>query len=465
MEPASQVVETHISRVFFTPDRVYKFFKPVRFAFLDHTSVDARAEGIDREMELNRLFAPDVYLGRGEVREGGVVTDHFLVMRRLPDDRRLATLVAAGDASDHIRSVARAIASIHATATANDAAAEVASPESERSRWDHNIDELADLRGVLPDEDVRRVANLAHRYLEGRTDLLEDRIDRGLAREGHGDLLAEDIFCLDDGPRILDCLAFDETLRLGDVLADIAFLAMDLERIGGPAEARTLLDAYCEFSNEHHPDSLAHHYIAYRALVRAKIAALRATDGNKPGDIDQAMVVVGGTPGTGKTTIADAIGAERDWIVLSTDELRKDLAGVGHEEHAFADPGGGIYDDASRSRTYDELVSRVTKLARMGESVVLDGSWTRDVWRDLARRAARDAGAELLEVRCTAPRPVAHERIARRLSAIWDPSDATAEVADALVSEDEPWPAALELDTTRPVTECVARVSDALDAS
>ena len=123
--------------------------------------------------------------------------------------------------------------------------------------------------------DVARIGELAHRYLDGRTTLLAERIARGRVVDGHGDLLADDIFCLDDGPRILDGLEFDERLRWGDVLYDVGFLAMDLERLGRLDLALAFLDWYREYSAETHPPSLEHHYIAYRALVRAKISCLQ----------------------------------------------------------------------------------------------------------------------------------------------------------------------------------------------
>ena len=123
----------------------------------------------------------------------------------------------------------------------------------------------------------------ATRYLAGRGPLFECRIAEGHAVDGHGDLLADDIFCLDDGPRILDCLAFDDDLRRGDVLADLAFLAMDLEHLEhGPAAAEALVAAYDEFADEHHPRSLLHFYVAQRALVRAKVRGLRAGQGDDP---------------------------------------------------------------------------------------------------------------------------------------------------------------------------------------
>lgn len=86
-------------------------------------------------------------------------------------------------------------------------------------------------------------------YLHGRGELFDERIAQGLIRDGHGDLLADDIFCLDDGPRILDCLAFSDDLRCGDVVADLSFLVMDLQRLGAAEAGRALLRAYCEFSD------------------------------------------------------------------------------------------------------------------------------------------------------------------------------------------------------------------------
>ena len=122
--------------------------------------------------------------------------------------------------------------------------------------------------------------NFARRYLDGRGQLFAARIAHEKVRDGHGDLLADDIFCLDDGPRILDCIEFDDRLRYGDVLADVAFLAMDLERVGAADLGVRFLAWYREFAAENYPETLAQHYIAYRAHVRAKVACLRAGQGD-----------------------------------------------------------------------------------------------------------------------------------------------------------------------------------------
>jgi aminoglycoside phosphotransferase family enzyme/predicted kinase len=461
--------ETHISTVAFVGDRAFKFLKPIRTPFLDQSTLAARRVAVERELWLNRRMAPDVYLGVGEVREDDEVTDVFLVMRRLPAARRLSTLVAGPDdqlAADAIREVARRIAEFHARQPSPPLAEEVATRDAEAARWAQNLEELQAFAGRhLAIDALARVEGLSWRFLAGRDELFAERIRRGFARDGHGDLLADDIFVLDDGVRILDCLAFDDALRCGDVLADVAFLAMDLERVAGLAPAEALWRWYTEFSDEHHPAALAHLYVAYRALVRAKVSCLRADQGDAAAGeaarvfLDQterhlraalpAVVLVGGGPGVGKSTVATAIGEAEAMVVLSSDELRKDLAGVAHGDHAFAPPGEGIYRAEMTERVYDELLARAEALVRRGESVVLDATWGRAAPRAAARAMAEAAHADLVEMRCVLDPSVARERIARRLATMYDPSDATPDIADALNASFEAWPEAVALETGR----------------
>ena len=206
-----------------------------------------------REVELNRRLAPDVYLGVVDVvGPDGEPCDHVVAMRRMPDERRLSTLVArgSGDAIDDGHASPgrwrRSTPRPHA-GRAIDAAA---TPDAVRRLW---VGQLRRDDGVHARGSSRRRRSGWSRAWRSPTStggsaLFEERIARGRIVDGHGDLLAADIFCLDDGPRILDCLEFDDRLRFGDVLLDVAFLAMDLERLGRPELARTFLDAYREFS-------------------------------------------------------------------------------------------------------------------------------------------------------------------------------------------------------------------------
>ncbi len=170
--------------------------------------------------------------------------------------------------------------------------------------------------------------------------------------DGHGDLLAEDIFCLDDGPRVLDCLEFDDRLRYVDGLDDAAFLAMDLEQLGTPEAAAFFLAEYSEYSGDPTPASLRHHYVAYRAFVRAKVSLIQARQG-APGTETAArrlitaalrhlrasavgLTLVGGLPGSGKSTLSGALADRLGVTLLSSDRLRKELAGIPAEQPAAA---------------------------------------------------------------------------------------------------------------------------------
>ena len=390
----SEVVETHVSTVVFDGDVVHKRKKPVRFPFVDLRTPELRAEMCRREVDLNRRFARDVYLGVEDVvDDDGTVVDHAVLMRRLPTDRRLATRVQQGrDVSGCLRAVAHAMATCHSASARNDLISSVATPAALHHLWAQNLRELAPfVPDPLDRAIVNRVGESAHRYLDGRSSLLEERIARGRIVDGHGDLLAEDIFCLDDGPRILDGLEFDDRLRWGDVLYDVGFLAMDLEHLGRRDLAEAFLDWYREYSAETHPASLEHHYIAYRALVRSKISCLRGAADDAREHLAQCqrhllagriqLVVIGGLPGTGKTTLAAALGDELGWAVLRTDEIRKELAGVDPLEHAGDPYGEGLYAPAVTDATYGELFRRTEALLGRGTSVIVDGSFSQ------ARRA------------------------------------------------------------------------------
>jgi aminoglycoside phosphotransferase family enzyme/predicted kinase len=473
--PYADAVETHISAVLFAGDRAYKQLKPIETPFLDYRTREARAIAAHRETELNARLAPDVYLGVVDVTEDDEVVDHLIVMRRMPEARRLATLLAGPEGGDALRSVARAVAAFHASELPSEFAARVASREAEHQRWRDNLEEMRALgAGTGLDPAVLdRIEVLSDRYLDRREALFAQRREAGLARDGHGDLLAEDIFVLDDGPRILDCLAFSDELRQGDVLADIAFLVMDVERLAGERAGARLLQWYQEFSNERHPASLAHFYVGYRALVRAKVGALRATQTRDRDDVQGArnhlaqslahleraqlrVVLVGGGPGTGKTTMAETVADALRCPVLLSDEIRKDLAGIGHTVSAEARPDEGIYEPSMTDRTYATLVDEAALLLRHGETVVLDASWASAAHRAAARAMAAAEGADVIELECRLDPAIAKERIVRRSSSPWTVSDATPAIVDHMAAVADAWPEAVPIDTQEPPGHCRA---------
>jgi uncharacterized protein len=467
-EPWAEVAETHSAAVFFAGDRAYKLKKPVDLGFLDFTTRQARAEACAREVELNRQFAPDVYLGVAEAHDpAGRVCDHLVVMRRMPAARRLSTLVRSGaPVAGPLRQVARILATQHARAARSPQIAEQGSRDALRRRWVDNIEQTQQIQRSLAPRDllapaaVAETQRLALRFLAGRAPLFESRAAGGHVLAGHGDLLADDIFCLDDGPRILDCLEFDDRLRWLDGLDDAAFLAMDLERLAAPALAEQFLAAYTEYSGDPAPVSLRHHYVAYRAFVRVKVACLRAGQGDPAGEFEArhlaevglrhlgagavTLVLVGGLPGTGKSALADAVAGRLGFTVLSSDRVRKELAGLPAEASARAPFGMGIYSAEWTERTYTELLRRAATLLGHGESVVIDASLSCAKHRAAAAATAVDTTADLVQLRCTATPELAAQRMSTRASAI---SDADPQIAQQMAAAAGPWPDALAINT------------------
>lgn len=470
-EPWAGCAETHTAVVYFAGDRAAKLKKPVDLGFVDFTTLEARKAACRNEVRLNRRFAPDVYLGVGEIRDDkGQVIDHMVLMRRMPSNRRLATLVREHvPVQGELRTVARMLAAWHARAPRGPGIDRQAAREALAGRWADSFAQIRALPPALADHaaaDIDEIERLVMDFLDGRAALFARRIAEHRVVDGHGDLLADDVFCLDDGPRVLDCLEFDENLRSVDGLDDAAFLAMDLERLGAPELARKFLGWYVEFSGDPAPTSLWHHFVAYRAFVRAKVGLMRCAQGDARarGLADEylaltrrhlqagavRLVLVGGLPGTGKSTVAGRVADTLGMTMLSTDRMRKESVGIGPDQHADA----ALYAPDRVAANYDAVLARARALLALGESVVLDATWNSADSRAKAARLAAETRAEPRQIECTAPSTVIAERLAARHGG-W--SDADAAVAEAMAHSRAPWDEAIELDTSAPADAVAAR--------
>jgi uncharacterized protein len=458
----ARVVETHISVLVFFGDRVYKLRKPVRLDVLDFTDRAAREEDCRREVELNRRLAPDVYLGVADVVLDGEPIDHLVVMRALPEERRLATLVGKGaDVERPLREVGAAVATFHATAARSPAIAEAGRPAVLGARWEADFAGVAPFLGSVLDPVMdREIRILVRQWLRAHRAVLDARVAAGAICDGHGDLQAEDVFCLDDGVRILDCIEFSDELRHGDVCADVAFLAMDLERLGRPDAAARFVHHYESAAGAPLPEDLLHHYVAQRAYVRAKVACLRLDQGaDDAAPLAQALhalaaahlrragpllVLVGGLPGSGKSTLAAGLAAQTGWALVRSDEVRDEL----QPRAGRSDPAKGRYAPEAVHAVYAELLERARRHLAEGEPVIVDASWVDAGHRAAARQSAEDGGAELVALCCGCDEQAALRRIRARRTAGGDPSEATAEVRAFLAARADPWPDAVEVDTS-----------------
>ncbi|MVU78373.1 AAA family ATPase [Nocardia sp. ET3-3] len=464
--------ETHSGMVVLFGDRAYKVKKPVVTDFLDFSTPEARTRALRRELDLNRRWASDVYLGLAELTDPvGGPSETVLVMRRMPESRRLGTLVAEGAIGrDRLAELALMLDRFHRNADRGRTIDQAGEPDALRSRWRILLDGLrSQPADELDPAHVARIEHLALRFIDGRAPLLADRIADRRIIDGHGDLIAEDIFVLDDGLRILDCLDFDDSLRYVDGLDDAAFLAMDLEFRGRADLSEGFLDDYLRAAEDAPPASLRHHYLAYRATVRAKTNRIRAAQGEPEyaeharrhvrlalGHLESGAVrlaLIGGLPGTGKSTVAAALARETGAEVISSDTVRAQLRTAGAITGAAGVLDAGAYVPEAKARVYTRMLELARQRLALGVSVILDASWLDAAERARAEALAGITYSDLVTLRCECPRQVAATRIRTRRPG---DSEATPDIAIALSTNVSPWPAATTLDTAAPLAATVA---------
>lgn len=448
------VAETHTGLVFLVGDRAYKVKKPVVTDFLDFSTVDKRVAACTHEVMLNRRLAPGSYLGLGRFTAPSGEAEPVIVMRRHPEDSRLATRVRGGqDVSGVLSEVAALLARFHAGATRGRRIDDEARVDAVAGRWQENVAELQRYAaGVVAGLDagvVAEIGSLAARFISGRAVLFAARIAGGHIVDGHADLLADDIFCLPGGPELLDCLEFDDRLRFVDVVDDAAFLAMDLEYLGREDLAGQFLRRYLDLAGDDAAPALQHFFIAYRAVVRAKVDCVRYTQGHAEAVADAGrhlgialehlrrgtvrLVIVGGAPGTGKSTLARALAGPLDARVVSTDDVRAQMVAAGEIAGPPGTLGEGLYSPANVAAVYDAVLRRAHLSLCEGRSVILDGTFADPDLGDRVREMAGASFVPVTELVCVAPLADTVARIETRTATT---SQVTPDIAVALAGRD-----------------------------
>lgn len=501
-----RTLQTHISVVFLAGSWAYKVKKPVDLGFLDFTTLEKRRHFCREEVRLNRRLAPDVYVGVVPIleEEGGLrippegtgpgpdaeTVDYAVKMRRLPDEATLlARLEREALTTEDVERVAVRIADFHAEAERG--------PEvAEYGRWsvvaDNAVDNFRASRGQVGDvvspAVFGRLERRTEEALRRHRDLIRARAKRGVPCDTHGDLHLEHVYLFPDRDPpgdlvVVDCIEFNDRFRYADPVADAAFLAMDLRFRGRRDLADRFADAYFQRTGDEEGRRLLPFYEAYRAAVRGKVEGLKAVGDEVPeGERAEArasarahwilglgvlappsrrpcLVLVGGLPGTGKTTVSTEIADRAGFRVLSSDPVRKELAGLSPDADARRAFGEGIYSGTWTERTYRELRERAVRAIREGERVIVDASFRRDVHRRAFLESARRSGVPLLFLVCRAPDEVAERRLEARERGA---SDADVSVLREMATRWEPPSPAVArwthaVDTDLPVPETTSR--------
>jgi aminoglycoside phosphotransferase family enzyme len=282
-EPTQEVraIETHMSWVFLTDRFAYKLKKPVRFPFLDFSTVELRRHFCEEEIRLNRRLAPRVYIGTLPLTaaEGGALSiagtghaiDWLVKMHRVNAERMLDYAIQHDTAtSEDIDRLAWRLAAFYRAAPPVEI-----TPLEYRQRFEAdvtgNLEELRKFQGVLDPDAVERIHSRQFAVLRDASWLLDRRVAERRIIEAHGDLRPEHVL-LETDPQIIDCLEFKFEYRVLDPVDELAFLGVECEMLGAADVGITVLDRYRQCANDDPPSRLIDFYRCYRACLRSKIS-------------------------------------------------------------------------------------------------------------------------------------------------------------------------------------------------
>ncbi len=458
--------QTHGSYVLLAEDYVYKVKKPVRFAFLDYSTLEKRYHFCQQEVGLNRRLAPGVYLGivpiieqegsfilgEGTVAAGSwTVAEYAVKMRRLPQERMLDRLLREGKVEkETIHALAQKLVSFH-LAAATDQAPLYGAPEMIGQPLEENFQETEPFIGQTISEKVfSSVRQYSRCFLAEHRELFKARVRQERVREGHGDLRAEHI-CLTDDILIFDCIEFNERLRYCDVASEVAFLAMDLDFLGAPLLSQELVSTYSTVTQDETLPRLLPFYKCYRAYVRGKVESLKSQEKEVSEEERQraktqakryfrlayrytketlppALVVVCGLSGTGKSTVARLLGDDTGFQVYNSDVIRKRLAHRPSSMDMSQQYRTGIYSDSFTQLTYNTLVEETGSCLKRNQGVIVDATLKNPEHRRLFLNLAISLGVPILFVECQAEAEEIFRRLKEREQKPEEVSDATWEV-------------------------------------
>ena len=449
--------ETHGAIVFLAGERAYKLKRAVKFPYMDYSTAERRRQMCMREFEINRRMAPKLYLDvRPVVRDGASLRfghpdepsnalDWVLVMQRFDQSALLETMRRSGNLTTTLmRLVADALARVHADA---ELTRDFGGEAGIRDVIANNVALLkARIGRPFSTEIVEHYESTASSTLARFAALLEERRVAGKVRRCHGDLHLNNIFVQDGVPVLFDAIEFNDRFACIDVLYDLSFLLMDLDRHGLRQHANAAFNRYLELTGAHSGIAAMPLFLSCRAAIRAHTAVATAeaiADENRQHALlsdasallDRAvdylaerkprLVAVGGVSGTGKSTLAyglaPALGGCPGAVVIRSDVVRKQLAGVPDTVRLPET----AYTPETTSRVYARVAEIASATLASGFTAITDAVYGLDDEREAIAEVARRAKARFDGLWLEAPQAVLEQRIASRVG---DASDATADV-------------------------------------
>ena len=458
--PDVRRIDTHAASVFLFGDRALKIKRAVRLPFLDYSTLAQRKAACAKELEINRPFAPDIYLrvvaitkapdGSLDIDGSGTPVEYAVEMRRFDDSQTLDHIAGQRQLEPELaRLLAETIAASH------HAAAPVSSAEWIESlpRWIEAFVASFRTSRRFPEAEIGELAVLCCSTFSRLKPLLEQRSAEGYVRRCHGDLHLANIVVIAGKPVLFDAIEFDDRIATIDVLYDLAFPLMDLLHFGQRVAANHLLNRYLSMAAPDQISGLAALplFLTIRAAIRAQVFLAKLdrdhadhTDLDGPATFEVAksylelayqliqptaprMIAVGGLSGTGKSALAQALAPllapPPGAIVLRSDVARKQLFAKKETDRLPA----SAYTPESSARVYQELMKQADRVLTQGFTVIVDAVFARPDEREEIHGLATRLKVPFAGLFLVADLRIRQERIHHRVN---DASDATVAVAE-----------------------------------
>ncbi len=460
-------IETHISHVLLAGDYAYKIKKPLNLGFLDFSSLEQRRWYCLEEIRLNRRLAPRTYLNvigiRGSPQQPrlsgeGEPFEYAVRMRRFPQEALLSRIHLR---TGLVRRIAKVAAAFHDRIPAAAPEDAYGSPEAVGAPMRQNFDHI---RRVIHDsQELRRLQRLEN-WTQDQVDRLRHRLEQrrqqGRIRECHGDMHLGNMALVKGELIIFDGIEFNPALRWIDTISEVAFVVMDLEHRRRFGLARCFLDTYLEQSGDFTGLSLLPMYKVYRAMVRAKVNAIRLAQNHLGAEERRqaltehgillslaesyvrphapAILITHGLSGSGKSRLAEILVRRLPAVRIRSDVERKRLFGLGADARTGSDLESGIYTPEATLATYGRLLELADQITGAGETLVVDATFLDPLQRQRFRQLAARKGLPFLVLSVRAPERVLRERLLARRALGADPSEAHAGVLETQIATQQP---------------------------
>ncbi len=450
-----QLLQTHISYVALTGTYAYKVKKPVNFGFLDFSTLDKRKYYCEEELRLNKRLCPEMYLdvlpitkkdNTLELDGNGTIVEYALKMKEFPQECIMTNMLQQGNISeetiDHLINI---LIDFYNTQEPTEEINKYGELPSVKENIDENFNQTKPMVDITVTKELFKfIKDHVARFFERKKDVFGRRMKDGKIYDCHGDLHSGNIVVSGDTIHIFDCIEFNDRFRICDVASDVGFLAMDLDYLNHPYLSSYFIEKYIEKSRDFDVFSVLNFYKSYRAFVRGKVHGFQLNDPhidpitkkrllatakkyfelsayytrlfsldlekNKP-----LLFLVAGLSGTGKSTVAHKIAVDYHATLINTDIVRKEAAGIDRFEQHHDQYNTGLYDPKKIDETYEQVMQRASTVLKKGENVVLDATFQKKKYREMAHHIAGKYHAQLIIVQCICPDLVVKKRLEERL--------------------------------------------------